>query len=68
MTDSNNINTPDNQENQDNQDNQDSQDYYDYYEEETVLPRSGWTSKKAHLIAILKAKRALDRIEKEAFG
>jgi hypothetical protein len=65
MNDSNNINTP---VNQDNQDNQDSQDYYDYYEEETVLPRSGWTSKKAHLIAILKAKRALDRIEKEAFG
>jgi hypothetical protein len=65
MNDSNNINTP---VNQDNQDSQDSQDYYDYYEEETVLPRSGWTSKKAHLIAILKAKRALDRIEKEAFG
>jgi hypothetical protein len=48
--------------------NQNNKDNQDYYQEETTLPRSGWVSKKAYLIAILKAKRALDKIEKEAFG
>ncbi len=61
MTDSKKIEVSDTN-NKDNQDNE------DYYEEETTLPRSGWVNRKAYLIAILKAKRALDRIEKEAFG
>ena len=31
-----------------------------------LLPRSAWTSKLGYLRVILKAKLALDRIEKEA--
>ena len=31
-----------------------------------ILPRSAWVSNVAHLRALFKAKKALDRIEKEA--
>ncbi|MEH2459884.1 hypothetical protein [Nostoc sp.] len=32
----------------------------------TLLPRSGWNSQLAYLRVIFRAKKALDRIEKEA--
>jgi hypothetical protein len=33
---------------------------------ETLLPRSAWNSQLAYLRAVFRAKKALDRIEKEA--
>lgn len=33
---------------------------------ETLLPRSGWHSQLSYLRAMFRAKKALDRIEKEA--
>lgn len=35
-------------------------------EESPILPREAWKSKLAYLKAVLKAKQALDRIEKAA--
>ncbi|MEH2237032.1 hypothetical protein [Nostoc sp.] len=32
----------------------------------TLLPRSGWNSQLAYLRVLFRAKKALDRIEKEA--
>jgi len=32
----------------------------------TLLPRSGWNSQLAYLRILFRAKKALDRIEKEA--
>lgn len=32
----------------------------------TILPRSGWNNQVAYLRALFRAKKALDRIEKEA--
>ncbi|MBG1261945.1 hypothetical protein [Nostoc commune] len=34
--------------------------------QETLLPRSAWNSQLAYLRIIFRAKKALDRIEKEA--
>jgi hypothetical protein len=34
--------------------------------QEPLLPRSAWNSELAYLRAIFRAKKALDRIEKEA--
>jgi len=34
--------------------------------QETLLPRSAWDSQLAYLRLIFRAKKALDRIEKEA--
>lgn len=37
----------------------------DEQEELTILPRAAWNSQIAYLKAIMKAKQALDRTEKE---
>lgn len=34
--------------------------------ETTLLPRSGWNNQVSYLRALFRAKKALDRIEKEA--
>ncbi|MBD2167794.1 hypothetical protein H6G04_25750 [Calothrix membranacea FACHB-236] len=36
--------------------------------QEPLLPRLAWNSQIAYLRVVFKAKKALDRIEKEAFG
>lgn len=49
-----------------NSENSESNSTQERVEEPYILPRLAWNSQLAYLKAVLKAKKALDRIEKEA--